>query len=46
MIIDFIPFGDISSENDTVSWPEKDVKEMNRFKKRCFFDLPTLYVVV
>lgn len=29
MIIDFIPFGDISSENDKVSWPEKEVKEMN-----------------
>lgn len=29
MIIDFIPFGDISSENDTVSWPEKDAKDMN-----------------
>jgi predicted nucleotidyltransferase len=29
MIIDFIPFGDISSENDKVSWHGKDVKEMN-----------------
>ncbi|GBD86601.1 hypothetical protein BMS3Abin03_00522 [bacterium BMS3Abin03] len=29
MIIDFIPFGDISSDEDTISWPDKDKKEMN-----------------
>ncbi len=29
MIIDFIPFGDISSDEDTISWPDKDNKEMN-----------------
>jgi predicted nucleotidyltransferase len=29
MIIDFIPFGDISSDKDTIIWPDKDKKEMN-----------------
>jgi len=29
MIIDFIPFGDISSDEDTIGWPDKDKKEMN-----------------
>lgn len=29
MIIDFIPFGNISGDDNTIIWPEKDVKEMN-----------------
>jgi len=29
MIIDFIPFGDISSDEDTIGWPDKDKKKMN-----------------
>ncbi len=29
MIIDFIPFGDISSDEDTIIWPDEDNKEMN-----------------
>jgi predicted nucleotidyltransferase len=29
MIIDFIPFGDISSDDDTIIWPDKYNKEMN-----------------
>ena len=30
MIIDFIPFGGISTKDDTIKWPDdKDDKEMN-----------------
>lgn len=29
MIIDFIPFGDISTKNDTITWPDHDQREMN-----------------
>ncbi len=29
MIIDFIPFGDISNNNETITWPDKDKREMS-----------------
>lgn len=29
MIIDFIPFGDLSNEKETITWPDNDQKEMN-----------------
>lgn len=29
MIIDFIPFGDISSDDETITWPDNDKKEMS-----------------
>ena len=29
MVVDFIPFGDISDNNETIRWPDKDKKEMN-----------------
>ncbi len=29
MIVDFIPFGDISDNNETITWPDEDKKEMN-----------------
>ena len=29
MIIDFIPFGDVSSKAETIVWPDKEQKEMN-----------------
>jgi predicted nucleotidyltransferase len=29
MIMDFIPFGDVSTKDETIAWPDKDEKEMN-----------------
>lgn len=29
MIIDFIPFGEVSADGNTITWPDKDEKKMN-----------------